>query len=105
MSRLRELARASIHRTGLLEALSTSCPSAQTKNGARAGEAARPRLLANWQLNGIVTMQTGQPYTIALPGEFDNSNTGRSSYGFGAGDRPDVTGDPNLAQPDPQQWF
>ena len=70
--------------------------------GWRGGTAA---LLANWQLNGIVTMQTGQPYTIALPGEFDNSNTGRSSYGFGAGDRPDVTGDPNLARPDPQQWF
>ncbi len=71
-------------------------------SGWRGGTAA---LLANWQLNGIVTMQTGQPYTIALPGEFDNSNTGRSSYGFGAGDRPDVTGDPHLARPDPQLWF
>ena len=71
-------------------------------SGWRGGTAA---LLANWQLNGIVTMQAGQPYTIALPGEFDNSNTGRSSYGFGAGDRPDVTGDPHLARPDPQLWF
>ena len=63
------------------------------------------KLLGGWQVNGIVTMQSGQPYTIALPGEFDNSNTGRSSYGFGAGDRPNAIGNPNLANPDPQQWF
>ena len=62
-------------------------------------------LLGGWQLNGIVAMQSGQPYTVALPGELDNSNTGRSSYGFGAGDRPDLTGDPGLASPDPQKWF
>ena len=68
-----------------------------------AGPAAR--LLGGWQLNGIVTLQTGQPYTVALPGELDNSNTGRSSYGFGAGDRPHVSSDPNLSSPDPQQWF
>lgn len=63
------------------------------------------RLLGGWQLNGIVTLQAGQPYTVALPGEFDNSNTGRSSYGFGAGDRPNLVGDPKLARPDPQLWF
>ena len=62
-------------------------------------------ILGGWQLNGIVTLQSGQPYTVALPGEFDNSNTGRSSYGFGAGDRPNLIGDPNLARPDPQQWI
>jgi hypothetical protein len=71
-------------------------------SGWRGGTA---KLLGNWQLNGIVTLQSGQPYTVALPGEFDNSNTGRSSYGFGAGDRPDLVGDPNLASPDPQRWF
>ena len=66
---------------------------------------AAARLLSGWQLNGIVSLQTGQPYSVALPGEFDNSNTGRSSYGFGAGDRPNVNSDPNLSNPDPQQWF
>ena len=66
---------------------------------------AAARLLSGWQLNGIVSLQAGQPYSVALPGEFDNSNTGRSSYGFGAGDRPNVNSDPNLASPDPQQWF
>ena len=63
------------------------------------------RLLGDWQFNGIVTLQSGQPYTVALPGEFDNSNTGRSSYGFGAGDRPNLVGDPKLADPDPQLWL
>ncbi len=71
-------------------------------SGWRGGTA---KLLGNWQLNGVVALQTGQPYTVALPGEFDNSNTGQSSYGFGAGDRPDLVGDPNLSSPDPQRWF
>ena len=71
----------------------------------RGWNGAAGRLLGGWQLNGIVTMQSGQPYTVALPGEFDNSNTGRSSYGFGAGDRPDAIANPNLAEPDPQRWF
>ena len=66
---------------------------------------AAARLLGGWQLNGIVSLQAGQPYSVALPGEFDNSNTGRSSYGFGAGDRPNVNSDPNLSSPDPQLWF
>ena len=66
---------------------------------------AKAAALSGWQLNGIVTLQSGQPYTVALPGELDNSNTGRTSYGFGAGDRPNLVGDPNLPNPDPQQWF
>jgi hypothetical protein len=68
-----------------------------------AGAAAK--LINGWQINSIVSMQTGQPYTPYLPGEFDNSNTGRSIFGFGAGDRPNVVGNPNLSNPDPQQWF
>ena len=71
--------------------------------GGLAGGAAK--LVGGWQVNGIVTLQSGQPYTVALPGELDNSNTGRSSFGFGAGDRPNLVGNPNLASPDPQRWF
>jgi hypothetical protein len=40
-----------------------------------------------------------------LPGELDNSNTGRSIFGFGNGDRPNVVGDPRLSNPDPAQWI
>ena len=66
---------------------------------------AAKHLLGGWKLNGVVTLQSGQPFTVALPGELDNSNTGQSIQGFGAGDRPNVVGDPNLANPDPAQWI
>ena len=50
-------------------------------------------------------MQTGRPFTVALPGEMDNSGTGRSSLGFGANDRANIVGDPGLANPGPGTWF
>lgn len=56
-------------------------------------------------VSGIVAMQSGRPFTPALLPEIDNSNTGRSSLGFGANDRPNVTGDPTLSDPGPNQWF
>jgi hypothetical protein len=65
----------------------------------------RGALLSNWQLAGVVSMQSGRPVTVALLPEFDNSNTGRSTLGFGAGDRPDVVGDATLDDPTPERWF
>ena len=62
-------------------------------------------LISGWQMNGVMVFQTGQPFTVALPGEFDNSNTGIANLGFGAGDRPNVAGNPLLSNPDPQRWF
>jgi hypothetical protein len=62
-------------------------------------------LLAGWQANAIATLQTGRPFTVALPGEVDNSGTGRSSLGFGANDRPNVVGTPALANPTQGAWF
>jgi hypothetical protein len=62
-------------------------------------------LLSGFQFNGIVTLQSGRPFTVALLPEIDNSNTGRSSLGFGANDRPNVAGDPNAARHTPEQWF
>lgn len=62
-------------------------------------------ILSGWQTFGIVTMQTGRPFTVALLSEIDNSGTGRSILGFGANDRPNVVGNPNLSQRSPQQWF
>jgi outer membrane receptor protein involved in Fe transport len=58
-----------------------------------------------WQLSGVLTFQSGRPLTVALLPEFDNSNTGRTSLGFGANDRPDVIGDPQLADPTPERWL
>ena len=54
---------------------------------------------------GIVAMQTGRPFTVGLLPEIDNSNTGRSSLGFGANDRPNVAGSPSLTDSGPDQWF
>lgn len=62
-------------------------------------------LLSGWQTLGIVTLQSGRPFTVALLPEIDNSGTGRSVLGFGANDRPNVVGDPNLSSPSSDRWF
>ena len=56
--------------------------------------------LGGWTVSGIVAMQSGRPFTVALLPENDNSNTGRSSLGFGANDRPNLSGDPKLERSD-----
>jgi carboxypeptidase family protein len=62
-------------------------------------------IVSGWQSFGIVTLQSGRPFTVALLSEIDNSGTGRSILGFGANDRPNVVGDPRLSQPSPERWF
>ncbi|MGB7925877.1 MAG: carboxypeptidase regulatory-like domain-containing protein [Pyrinomonadaceae bacterium] len=62
-------------------------------------------VLSGWQTYGIITLQTGRPFTVALLPEIDNSGTGRSSLGFGANDRPNIVGNPRLDNPTPGQWF
>ncbi|MCI0488149.1 MAG: TonB-dependent receptor [Blastocatellia bacterium] len=62
-------------------------------------------LVTGWQTLGIVTLQTGRPFTVALLPEIDNSNTGRSSLGFGANDRPNVVGNPDVSNRTPDRWF
>jgi hypothetical protein len=62
-------------------------------------------LLGDWTISGIVAMQSGRPFTVALLPENDNSNTGRSSLGFGANDRPNISGSAELSDPGPNGWF
>jgi Carboxypeptidase regulatory-like domain/TonB dependent receptor len=62
-------------------------------------------LLAGWQTYGVITLQTGRPFTVALLPDIDNSNTGRSTLGFGANDRPNVIGPAMLGNPTPERWF
>ncbi|MBA3711502.1 MAG: TonB-dependent receptor [Pyrinomonadaceae bacterium] len=62
-------------------------------------------VLSGWQSFGIVTLQTGRPFTVALLSEIDNSGTGRSSLGFGANDRPNAVADPRVSSRTPEQWF
>ena len=62
-------------------------------------------LLSDMELQGILTFQSGPPFTVALLPEFDNSNTGRSTLGFGANDRPNLVGDASLDDRSPDRWF
>jgi hypothetical protein len=61
--------------------------------------------LTGWQTNGVWTLQSGRPFTVALLPEIDNSNTGRASLGFGANDRPNLVRDPSLGERSRTRWF
>ena len=61
--------------------------------------------LADWQTFGILTFQTGRPFTVSLLSEIDNSNTGRSILGFGANDRPHRLSDGRVDHRTPERWF
>jgi outer membrane receptor protein involved in Fe transport len=55
-----------------------------------------------FELSGITTLQSGQPFTPIL--RFDNSNTGNSGGIFGS-DRPDLLRNPALSNPSAEHWF
>lgn len=55
------------------------------------------RIFGDFEIAGIVAAQTGRPFTPRLSA--DRSNTGQLQ------DRPNLVGDPRLANPDPQMWF
>ena len=59
----------------------------------------------DWELQGVLTLQSGRPFTVAVHPDIDISNTGRSNLGFGNNDRPNVSGDPSLSNPTADQWF
>jgi hypothetical protein len=63
------------------------------------------KFVNGWETFGIVTLQTGRPFTVALLSDIDNSGTGRSILGFGANDRPNVVGNPELSNQTTEQWF
>jgi hypothetical protein len=58
-----------------------------------------------WQTFGILQFQTGRPFTAALLPDFDNSNTGIDSLGFGSTNRPNVVGNPHISDQNPTHWF
>ena len=65
-----------------------------------AKQGAMARVLGQWQLASILTLQGGQPLTAILP----TALSGTQSNGT---DRPDLVANPNLpaSQRDPSQWF
>jgi len=65
--------------------------------------ASSPRLrtlLANWQVGGILTLQSGSPFTVV-------NGVDRANIGSGPAQRPDMIRNPNLLGDlrDPQRWF
>jgi hypothetical protein len=60
------------------------------------------KLVRGFELRGIITAQSGQPFTPYL--RFDNSNTGNSGGIFGL-DRPDLLHNPSLSNKGPDRWF
>ena len=54
--------------------------------------------LGQWQVNGILTLSSGQPLQMLT--------TGNTSFSFGGGQRPDSTGqDARLDNPTLDKWF
>jgi hypothetical protein len=62
-------------------------------------------LRGGWQTFGAWTFQDGRPFTVALLSDLDNSNTGRSTLGFGANDRPNALRSAALDSPGVDGWF
>ena len=61
-------------------------------------------LLGGWQASGIVTFQTGLPFTVTTS-SFDAAGLGNSPARI-SGNRPTLLCDPNAGAPHtPQQWF
>ncbi len=69
------------------------------------GGGALATVLSGWSTHGIITLQSGRPFTVALLPEIDNSNTGVASLGFGANNRPDRITSGRLENPGPSAWF
>lgn len=63
------------------------------------GSRVADHILGNWQINGIVMLRSGQPYTINMNG--DIANTGNASGYM----RPNLVGNPTLSSPSTNEWF
>lgn len=55
------------------------------------------RIFGNWQLNAIVQARSGQPYSLSM--NSDVANIGSATT------RPDLVGNPQLANSSAQEWF
>jgi hypothetical protein len=55
-------------------------------------------ILANWQVGGNFTAQSGAPFTV-------NISSDQANIGAGPAQRPNISSDPNNGRRTPQQWF
>jgi hypothetical protein len=59
------------------------------------GNPAANMILGGWKMNGILTLQTGLPFTAVMAAPVSNAG----------GSRPDALRDASIANPDPARWF
>jgi hypothetical protein len=55
-------------------------------------------LLADWQVGGAFTAQSGAPFTVNIASD-------QANIGNGPAQRPNMNGDPNRGPKTPEQWF
>ena len=80
------------HRHRFVGNFTYALPGPRTSGLARA-------IAGDWQLNGVVSLQSGAPFTVVL-------GTDRANIGSGPAQRPNVTCDPAaLSTPGASQWF
>ncbi len=53
-------------------------------------------VLGGWQVTGILTLQSGRPFTVITTRDISNT---------GGANRPFVVGDPRVKKPTPDRWF
>ncbi len=90
-----EIARSSFdHRHQFVGSGTVELPLYRGRGGWREG------VFGNWRLSGIITAQSGAPFTISLIED-------RANIGAGPAQRPDLIGDPNLpsSQRGAGRWF
>jgi hypothetical protein len=56
-------------------------------------------LLGDWQLSGIVSMQSGAYFDVSIPNPRERLGVTTSNW------RPDLAGDPRVANPGPEGWL
>jgi hypothetical protein len=62
-------------------------------------------IAGNWQVAGILTLQSGRPFTVFYGAAANYSGTDNGANGGPGFDRPDQVGDPDVQRPSPSQWF
>jgi hypothetical protein len=60
------------------------------------------RLLGNWQLNSIVQLRSGVPYSMSVTGDVANIGNTVSWYNYA---RPNLVGNANVSNPTSEEWF
>lgn len=61
--------------------------------------------LRNIDLEALVTLQSGRPFTVTLRPDLAPGRAGGATPGAGSSARPDMTGDASLKVPSAERWF